>query len=80
MIHNLSDHTLARDEFSVLTEDLSFVPTPSRTFQHEMNISWNKFKTRMLTQYFFRNSIHDKPPPLLRGNPTGYPLPLTTQP
>ena len=53
MIHNLSDHTLTEDEFSVLTKGLSFVPTPSRTFQHEMNISWNKFKTRMLTQYFF---------------------------
>ena len=61
MIHNLSDHTLTEDEFSVLTKGLSFVPTPSRTFQREMNISWNKLKTHMLTQYFFCNNIHDKP-------------------
>ena len=27
MIHNLSDHTLTEDEFSVLTKGLSFVPT-----------------------------------------------------
>ena len=59
---HLSDHTLTEDEFSVLTKSLSFVPTPSRPFQHKMNISWNKFKTRMLKQYFFPNSIHDKPP------------------
>ena len=65
MIHKLSDHTLTDDEFSVLTKGLSFVPIPSRAFQHEMNISWNKFKTHMLT-YFFRNSIHDKPHPFKR--------------
>ena len=44
MINNLSDHTLTEDEFSVLSKGLSFVPTPRRTFQHQMNISWNKFK------------------------------------
>ena len=58
----LRHHTLTEDEFSVLTKCLSFVPTTSRTFQHELNISWNKVKTRMQTQYFFRNSIHDKHP------------------
>ena len=65
-IHNLSDHTLTDDEFSVLSKGLSFVPTPRRTFQHQMNISWNRFKTRMLIQYFFRNSVHDKPHPFKR--------------
>ena len=60
MMHNLSDHTLTEDEFSVLTKGLSFVPTPTKTFQKETNKTWNKFKTRMLTQYFFRNNIHDK--------------------
>ena len=80
MIHNFSDHTLTEDEFSVLTKGSSFAPTPSRTFQHEMNISWNKFMTRMLTNTFFATSFMISPPPLLRGNPTGYPLPLTTQP
>ena len=28
MIHNLSNHTLTEDEFSVLTKGLSLVPTP----------------------------------------------------
>ena len=31
MIHNLSDHTLTEDEFSVLTKGLSFVPSPTKT-------------------------------------------------
>ena len=35
MIHNLSDHTLTDDEFSVLTKGLSFVPTPTKTFKKD---------------------------------------------
>ena len=62
-IHNLSDHTITDEEFSFLRKGLSFVPTLRSTFQHQMNISWNRFKTRMLIQYFFRNSVHDKPHP-----------------
>ena len=52
-IHNLSDHILAEDELSVLTKGLSFVPTPTKTFKQDTNRYWNKFKTRMLTQYIF---------------------------
>ena len=59
-MHNLSDHILTEGELSVLTKGLSFVPTPTTTFNRDTNRSWNKFKTRMLTQYFFRNNIHDK--------------------
>ena len=75
MIHNLSNNTLTEDGSSALTKGLSFVPTPTKTFKQETNESWNKFKTRMLTQYFFRNNIHVfkrksnwTPPP--SGNPT----------
>ena len=64
MIHNLSDHILTEDELSVLAKGLSFVPTPIKNFKQETNRSWNKFKTHMLTQYFFRNSIHYKSLPL----------------
>ena len=60
IIHNLSDHILTEDELSVLTKGLSFVPTQKKTFKQDTNKSWNKFKTRMLTEYFFRNNIHDK--------------------
>ena len=66
MIHNLSDQKLTEDEFSVFTKGLSFVPTPTKTFKQETNKSWNKFKTRMLTQYIFCNNIHNKPPPFKR--------------
>ena len=34
-----------------------------KTSKQDTNRSWNKFKTRMQTQYFFRNNIHDKIPP-----------------
>ena len=37
-----------------------------KTFKQDTNRSWNKFKTHMLTQYFFRNSIHDKISPFKR--------------
>ena len=30
MIHNLSNYTLIKEEFSVLTKSLSFVPTPPK--------------------------------------------------
>ena len=73
MIHNLSDHTLIEDEFSVLTKGLPFVPTSTKTFK-ETNKSWNMFTTRMLTQYFFRNNIHDKPP-LFKGKSNWTPPP-----
>ena len=66
MIHNLSDHALTEDEFSVLTKRLSFVPNTTKTFKQETKKSWSKFKTRMLTEYFFRNNIDDKTP-ILRG-------------
>ena len=41
--------------------------------------SWSEFKTRMLKQYFFRNSIHENPP-LLKENQTEYLISLTTTP
>ena len=63
MIYNLSDYTLAEDEFSVLTKGLSFIPIPIKTFKQEVNKSWNKLKKNTLQQNFFRNIIHDKPPP-----------------
>ena len=66
MIYNLSDYTLAQDEFSVSTKGLSPVPIPTKTFKQEINKSWNKFKTHTLKQNFFRNIIHDKPPPFKR--------------
>ena len=60
IIHNFSDRILTEDKLSVLTKGRSFVPTPTKIFKQDTNRSWNKFKTRMLTQYFFRNNIHDK--------------------
>ena len=78
MIHNLSDHTLSDDDFSVLTKDLFFVPTPTKTFKQEINKTCNKFKTRILTQKFFFAATFMIHHPLLRENPTGYPLPLAT--
>ena len=51
--HNLSDHKLTEDELSILTKGLSFVPTPTKNFKQDTNIFYNKFKTRILTQYFF---------------------------
>ena len=50
MIHNLSNHTLTEDEFSVLTKGFSFVRAPTKSFKQETNKSWNKFKTRTLKQ------------------------------
>ena len=79
IMHNLSVHILTEDELSVLTKGLSFVPTPTKTFKQDTNRSWNKFKTHMLTQYFFRNNIHAKISPF-KKNPVGHPLPLTTPP
>ena len=61
MIHKISDHALTENEFSLLTKGLSFSPTPTKTFKQEINNSWSKFKTRMLKQYFFQNSVHEKP-------------------
>ena len=55
--NNRYDHTLNEDEFSVLTKGLSFFilfATPTKTFKQETNKSWNKFKTRILTQYFLQ--------------------------
>ena len=65
MIHNLSDHILNEDEISVFTKALSFVPTPTARNKkiQEIHKAWNNFKTRMLKQYFSRNSIYDKPSP-----------------
>ena len=79
MIHNLPNHTLTEDEFSVLTKDLPFVSNPIKTFKHDTNRSWDQHNTRMLTQYFFCNNNYDKAP-LSRRNPTRHPLPLTTPP
>ena len=79
MMYNLSDLTLTRDTFSVLTKGLSFVPILTKTFKQETNKSWNKFKTRMLTQYFFFAITFMLKPLLLRGSPVGHPLTLTTQ-
>ena len=53
IIHNLSDQTLTEDESWVLTKGLSFATTPTKTFKKDINKSRNKFKTCMLTQYFF---------------------------
>ena len=50
MIHNLSDHILTEDEFSVLTEDLFFT-TPIKTFKQEINKSGSKLKTHVLKQH-----------------------------
>ena len=61
MIHNLSDHTLTEDEFSVLLKGLFFVPTLTKTFKQEINKSSNKFKA-----YFFRSNIHDTSPSFKR--------------
>ena len=66
IIHNLSDHILTEDELSVFIKVLTFVPTLTKTFKQDTNRSWNKFKTHMLTQYFFRNNIHDKISPFKR--------------
>ena len=75
MIHNLSDHKLTDQEFSVLTKGLSFVPTPTKTFKQKTYKCWDKFKTRILTQYFFRNSTHDKPPHRFKGKSNWTPPP-----
>ena len=80
VIHNLSNHTLTEDELSVLPKGLSFVLTPTKTFKQETNKSWNKFKTRMLTQYFFFATKFMINHPLLKGNPAGHLLPWTTPP
>ena len=77
MIHKISDHALTENEFSLLTKGLSFSPTPTKTFKQEINNSWSKFKTRMLKQYFFQNSVHENHP-ILRENQNEYPHPLTT--
>ena len=66
MIHNLSVHSLTEEESLVFIKDLSFVPTLTKTFKQEIKKSWSKFETSMLKQYFFRNSIHEKPPPFKR--------------
>ena len=33
MIQNVSNHSLAEEEFSVLIKGLSFAPTPTKTFE-----------------------------------------------
>ena len=45
MTNNLSNHTITEDEFSVLTNGLSFVSIQTKTFKQQINKSWNKFKT-----------------------------------
>ena len=60
MVHNFYDHTLTEDESSVLSKGFSFVPTSTKTFKQKTYKCWSEFKTRMLTQYFFRNSTNDK--------------------
>ena len=77
IIHNLSDPILTEDELSVLTKGLSFVATPTKTFKEDTNKSWNKLKTQMLTQYFFRNNIHDKIPPFKKKSSWTPPLSLS---
>ena len=77
IIHSLFDHILTEDEVSVLTKDLSFLPTPTKTFKLDTNTYWNKFKTCMLTQYFFAIIFMTKSL-LSRRNPIGHPLPLKT--
>ena len=39
IIHNLSDDILAKDKLSLLTNGLSFVPTPTKTFKQDRNRS-----------------------------------------
>ena len=64
MIHNLSNYTLTEEEFSVLIKGLSFVPTPTKTFNQE-----TAFATAFTESH-----------PLLRENQTRYSLPLSTTP
>ena len=79
MIYNLSYNTLTEDAYSFLIKGLPFVPTLTKTFKQETNKSWNRFKTCMLTQYFFAITFIITPPPTpLRGSPVEHPLPLTT--
>ena len=66
MIHNLSSHTLSRTNSQFSPKAYSLFPPQALTFKKQTNKCWNKFKTRTLTQYFFRNDIHDKPFPLLQ--------------
>ena len=59
-------HILTKNALSVLTKGLSFVPTPTKTFKQDTNKFWNRLKTRMLIQYFFRINIQDNPLPFKR--------------
>ena len=77
IIHSFSDNILTEDELSFLTKDLSFLPTPTKTFKLDTDRSWNKFKTHMLTHYFFAITFMTKSP-LSRRNSIGHPLPLKT--
>ena len=45
MTNNLSNHTITEDEFSVLTNSLSFISIQTKIFKQQINKSWNKFKT-----------------------------------
>ena len=63
MIYNLSYNTLTEDAYSFLIKGLPFVPTLTKTFKQETNKSWNRFKTCMLTQYFFAITFIITPPP-----------------
>ena len=70
---SLSDHILTEEKLSVLTKGLSFLPTPTKIFKHDANRSWKKFKTRLLTQYIFRNNIQDKISPFKKKSSWTHP-------
>ena len=60
----LSDYTLTKREFLILTKGLSFAPIPTKTFEQEIKKSWSKFKTRIfdLKQYFFATKFTKRHP------------------
>ena len=78
IIHNLSDHKLTEDEFSVLIKVLSFVPTPTKSCKQEANKSWKKVQgTHANTIFSFVITFKISSLPFLKGNPLGHPFPLT---
>ena len=68
---------LSGDEF--LTKCLFNVPNPTKTSQKEIHKACDDYKMCMLKQYFFWNSVHEKPS-FFKENQTRYLLPLTIPP
>ena len=66
MIHNLSDHTLTEDEFSILTKDLSLFPPPPKSLNKKLLNPGISSRHACQDNVFFRNNIHDKPLPFKR--------------